>query len=106
MVCTSVEGLIHVGAIVEDLTHVQIILLMASARKMSLSRSSSGPNSDTYLACKLDTLKTATNLLAHPERFADTMVSAWIIGSLLTVEVSGPQLHGGLVIDGGLFQGD
>ena len=87
MVCATSEGLIHVGAAVEDLTHMQIILLMASVRKMNLSQSSA-PNSDTYLACKLDTIQSANDLLAHPSRFAGTMVGAWIIGSLLTVEVS------------------
>jgi hypothetical protein len=88
MVCTSGEGLVHNGlAVVEDVTHMKIILLMASVRKMSLSLSSSLPSRQAFLACKLDTIQDGNRLLKQPLRFAETMVGAWIIGSLMTVEV-------------------
>ena len=81
----------HAGAgVVEDLTHMRIILLQASAHKMALSRSTSTRSSDAYLACKLDTIQAAQRLLTHPTRFAKTMVGPWIIGSLMAVEVSTP----------------
>jgi len=65
---------------------MSIILLMASANKLSVTRSTA--RSYDHIACKIDTLRAAQTLLSKPTGFADTMVCVWIVGCLMNVEVS------------------
>ena len=69
---------------------MSIILLMASANKLAVTRSAA--RTSDHIACKVDTLRAAQKLLAKPSGFAETMVCVWIVGCLMNVEASGPRL--------------